>query len=83
VFKDEVKKKLNIKNEIMPFTLSMLSRTKMMISGVKNVMLSSGELLRFRLNSGAVEIVGEGLQIVEIGGGDVYVKGNIGGVHFE
>ena len=83
MFKDEVNKKLNIKNEIMPFTLTMLSRSKMTISGVKNVMLSSAESLRFRLNSGSVEIVGEGLQIVEIGGGDVYIKGNIGGVQFE
>ena len=83
VFKDEMIKKLNVKREILPFTLTMLSRSKMMISGVKNVMLSDETQLKFRLASGAVTVVGEGLQIVEIGGGDVYIKGFIGGVQFE
>lgn len=83
MFKDEIKRKLDIKSEILPFTLTMLSRSKMMISGVKNVMLSSETELKFRLSGGSVIITGDGLQIVEIGGGDVYVKGYIGGVQFE
>lgn len=83
MFKEEIKRKLDIKNEILPFTLTMLSRSKMMISGVKNVMLSDEKQLKFRLTSGVVVITGEGLKIVEIGGGDVYVKGYIGGVQFE
>ena len=83
MFKDEVKRKLDIKSEIMPFTLTMLSRSKLFISGVKSVMLSNEAQLKFRLTSGIVTISGEGLQIVEIGGGDAYVKGYIGGVLFE
>ncbi|MDE6059983.1 MAG: YabP/YqfC family sporulation protein [Clostridia bacterium] len=83
MFKDEVKRKLDIKSEIMPFTLTMLSRSKLIISGVKNVLLSSETQLRFRLTSGIATVSGEGLQIVEIGGGDAYVKGYIGGVLFE
>ena len=83
VFKDEVKRKLDIKSEIMPFTLTMLSRSKLIISGVKNVLLSSETQLRFRRTSGIATVSGEGLQIVEIGGGDAYVKGYIGGVLFE
>lgn len=83
VFKDELKRKLDIKSEVLPFTLTMLSRSKMMISGVKSVMLSNGEQLKFRLTSGVILIVGEGLQIVEIGGGDAYIKGYIGGIQFE
>lgn len=78
-----MKRKLNIKNEILPFTLTMLSRSKMMVSGIKSVMLSGDKELKFRLPSGSVTITGEDLQIVEIGGGDVYVKGNIGGISFE
>ena len=83
VFKDEVKRKLDIKSEIMPFTLTMLSRSKLIISGVKSVMLSNEAELKFRLTSGIATVSGEGLQIVEIGGGDAYVKGYIGGVSFE
>lgn len=75
--------KLNIKNEVLPFTLTMLSRSKMMLSGVKTVLLSSERQLKFRLNSGGLTVDGEGLQIVEIGGGDVYIKGLIGGLQFD
>lgn len=83
MFKDEIKKKLDIKNEIMPFTLTMLSRAKMMISGVKNVLLSSENALKFRISGGSLTVLGQDLQIAEIGGGDVYVKGYIEGVQFE
>ena len=83
MFKNEIKKKLDIKSEILPFTLTMLSRSKMMISGVKNVLLSSDSALKFRLSSGSLTVTGSDLQIVEIGGGDVYVKGVVGGVQFE
>jgi hypothetical protein len=83
VFKNEIKKKLDIKSEILPFTFTMLSRSKMMISGVKNVLLSSDSALKFRLSSGSLTVNGSDLQIVEIGGGDVYVKGVVGGVQFE
>ena len=83
VFKDEMIKKLNVKREVLPFTLTMLSRSKMMISGVKNVLSSSEKSLKFRLASGSLTVSGDGLQIVEIGGGDVYVKGLVEGVQFE
>ena len=76
-------KKLNVKREILPFTLTMLSRSKVMISGVKNVLSSTESALKFRLASGSLTVSGEALQIVEIGGGDVYVKGLITGVQFE
>ncbi len=83
MFKDEIKRKLDIKNEIFPFTLTMLSRSKVIISGVKSVLSSSAEALKLRLNAGVVTLYGENLQIVEIGGGDAYVKGLVGGMSFE
>jgi len=83
VFKDEIKKKLDIKSEVLPFALSMLSRSKLIISGVKGVINSSAGQMRFRLNSGTLSVLGEDLEIVEIGGSDVYVKGKIGGLSFE
>lgn len=78
-----MQKKFNITNEILPFTLTMLSRSKMMVSGVKSVLLSSENELKFRLTSGSLAVSGESLRIVEIGGGDVYIKGTIGGLQFE
>lgn len=78
-----MKQKLNIKNELLPFTLTMMSRSKMMISGIKSVMLSNEQQLKFRLVSGAVTVSGEDLSIVEIGGGDAYIKGLVSGVQFE
>ena len=83
MFKDEIMEKLNIKREVFPFTLTMLSRSKVVISGVKNVLSSSEKALKFRLASGSLTVSGDGLQIVEIGGGDVYIKGLVAGVQFE
>ena len=83
MFKDEIMEKLNIKREMFPFTLTMLSRSKVVISGVKNVLSSTEKALKFRLASGSLTVSGEDLQIVEIGGGDVYIKGLVSGVQFE
>ncbi len=78
-----MKRKLNIKDEIFPFTLTLLARNKLCISGVKNILLSGDETLRFRLPSGKLEVHGRSLFIREIGGGDVYIEGEIGGIQFE
>lgn len=83
VFKDEIIKKLNVKSEALPFTLTMLSRSKMMISGVKSVLSSTEKAMKFRLAVGSLTVSGDALQIAEIGGGDVYVKGLVEGVQFE
>lgn len=83
MFKNELKRKLDIKSEVMPFTLTMLSRSKVMVSGVKNVLSSTETELKLRLLAGSLTVAGSGLQIVEIGGGDVYVKGTVGGLQFE
>lgn len=83
MFKDEVKGKLNIKSELLPFCLTMIGRDKTVVSGVKSVLTSSAESLRLRLLGEVIVIEGEGLCIAEIGGGDVYVKGKVGGVSFE
>lgn len=83
MFKNEIRRKLGIKNEMLPFCLNMICRDKMIVSGIKNVLSSSQSQLRLRLNGEVLSVVGEDMQIVEIGGGDIYVKGLIKGVEFE
>lgn len=83
VFKKELKNKLNIKDEIFPFALTMLSRSKLVVCGVKGVSKVDATELVFRLHSGTLKVSGEELKIKEIGGGEVYVFGNIKGVQFE
>ncbi len=67
----------------MPFTLAMLSRDKLVISGIKSVLSVDEGLVRLRLAGAKVAVSGKDLTIAEIGGGDVYIKGRIGGVNFE
>ncbi len=83
MFKNEIKRKLGIKNEILPFCLNMITRNKMIVSGIKSVLSSTQTQMRLRLNGEVLCVLGDDLQIVEIGGGDVYIKGSIKGVEFE
>ncbi len=83
MFIDELKSKLDFKSELLPFTLNMLSRKKLVISGVKRILYSSDTRLKLSLIGDVVTIDGEGLNLLQIGGGDVYVAGLIGGIGFE
>lgn len=83
MFKDEMKKKLSVAGEVFPFTLNMLSRKKTVICGVKRVIFSSVTQLKIRLDGGNMTIDGIGLKIVEIGGGDMFLEGQIDKIEFE
>lgn len=83
MFKDEMKKKLSVAGEVFPFTLNMLSRKKTVICGVKRVIFSSETQLEIRLDGGNMTIDGIGLKIVEIGGGDMFLEGQIDKIEFE
>ena len=83
MFLDEIRNKLGACGEILPFTLAMLSRDKLVISGIKSVLSVEEGLVRLRLAGAKVAVSGKDLTIAEIGGGDVYIKGRIGGVNFE
>ena len=83
MFKDEMKKKLSVAGEVFPFTLNMLSRKKTVICGVKRVIFSSEMQLKIRLDGGNMTIDGIGLKIVEIGGGDMFLEGQIDKIEFE
>lgn len=83
MFKDEIKRKLNIKEAVLPFTLTLAGRDKVIINGVKTVLLSTPIRVRLRLGEGIAELRGDNLSIVEIGGDDVYVKGGVNEIVFE
>ena len=83
MFKDEVGRKLNVAGKIFPFTLNMLSRNKTVICGVKRVSSSSENLVNIRLDGGSMNVSGVGLRIVEIGGGDMFLEGEITKIEFE
>ena len=83
MFKDEVGRKLNVAGKIFPFTLNMLSRNKTVICGVKRVSSSSENLVNIRLDGGSMSVSGVGLRIVEIGGGDMFLDGEITKIEFE
>ena len=83
MFKDEMKKKLSVAGEVFPFTLNMLSRKKTVICGVKRVIFASETQLKIRLDGGNMTIDGIGLKIVEIGGGDMFLEGQIDKIEFE
>lgn len=83
MYRQEILKKLNVTDSVFPFTLTLLSRDKLVVSGVKRVLFADGNRLKFQLHGGILNVEGAGLAIVEIGGGDAYVKGDIGGLDFE
>lgn len=83
MFKDEIKKKLKIEDEMFPFALNMLGRGKLVVSGIKRVIAAKDDSVRLKVGSESLSIVGSNLSIVEIGGGDVYVKGEIESIAFE
>lgn len=82
MFIDEVKKKFNVAGALQ-FSLNMLSFDKLVASGVKSVISMSEGEIKLRLFSGTLKISGEGLSVVAICEGDVYIKGKIGGLSFE
>lgn len=83
MFVEEIQKKLKIVDDVLPFTMTFIGENALVACGVKSVMLTSEDIIRLKLKHKVVEINGRELSISEIGGGDVYVKGIIGGVSFE
>ncbi len=83
MFKNEIKAKFRLKDELFPFALNMLGRGKLVVSGVKRVVEANEEFLKIRVGNENLIVEGKGLSIAEIGGGDVYVEGEIQSVAFE
>ena len=71
----EIKSKLGIVDSAMPFVITVLGRGNVVVSGVKTVLLSTPSEIKLRVKSGVISVAGDALEILQIGGGEVYVKG--------
>ncbi len=83
MFRDEIKRKLGANETVFPFSVCMLSRSRIVVSGVKGLLSADGDSVVLRLPAELLLIEGKDLKIIEIGGGDIYVSGEIGGLRFE
>lgn len=83
MFEDEIKRKLAAGDAVIPFTVCMLSKSRLVVSGVRSVLKVSEEQITLRLTGETLSVDGAELRIVEIGGGDAYITGSIGGLSFE
>lgn len=83
MFTDELFAKLKIDDAFAGFTITLAGDCAVAVGGAKAVLFSSDEEVKIRLPRKTACVFGEELRIVEIGGGDVLVRGKIGGVRFE
>ena len=77
MFVDEIAKKLKLTGEILPFCVTILGRKGVYVSGVKNVVLTEPNAVKLAVSKGVLEVLGKDLKFVEIGGGDVYIEGEV------
>lgn len=82
MFKDEIKDKLKINNVVLPYVVTLASG-KTVISGVKKVLVAKDDEIAISVSSCVVRVLGKGLEIAQIGGGEAYIKGETAGVSFE
>ncbi len=82
MFIEEIKNKLDFSTKLLPYAVSVIGEDGAFVSGVKKVLSTSNEQIVFRA-SRMVKVVGVGLSIVEIGGGDVFLKGVVTRVEIE
>lgn len=83
MFYDEILEKFRIEDAFAPFTVAMFGNTEVVAGGVKAVLFSSAEEVKVRFSKKCAIFRGKDLRIVEIGGGDVLVRGEISEVEFE
>ena len=72
-----------IEDAFAPFTVNIIGNGHVVISGIKSVTFSSASEVCVRFSKGGLKVTGENLLIVQIGGGDAYVKGDVKGVELD
>lgn len=82
MFVDDIKNKLKAVGEI-GFTLCMMTRDRLVVSGVKRILSCDEDCIKLKLENESVIILGNKLAIEQVGGGDVFVLGGVSEVRFE
>lgn len=83
MFIDEILDRFGIEDAFAPFTVNIIGNGHVVISGIKSVTFSSASEVCVRFSKGGLKVTGENLLIVQIGGGDAYVKGDVKGVELD
>ncbi len=82
MFIDEIKMKLQVRDDIKMINIFDGSNS-FYASGIKKILFINDREIRLRFETKVVAIKGSGLDIVEVGGSDVLIKGDIESVNFE
>lgn len=83
MFIDEVKRKFDLDDVTCGFSLAIFGDECVLIEGVRSLVFVGSDEIKVKVKKHVLSLVGEGLSTVEIGGGNLYVKGKIYGVLFE
>ena len=79
----EMLQKLSADGSAAPFVVTLLGRSAAAVSGIRRVLSVEEEEIKLAVRGGSVSVTGVGLMIAEIGGGDVYINGEIAAVAAE
>ena len=82
MFVEEVLAKLNLKEDA-SFVVTVIGERGGVVSGVKTVLLSVPNRIIVRVKGRDVQIDGDGLSVKQMGGGDVYIAGEIKGIEIK
>ena len=82
MFVEEIKEKLKAGEETR-FVATILGERGIYVSGVKTVILTSQNETKLSVKKGVLRVLGEELKLSEIGGGDVYIIGEVESVEIE
>jgi len=82
MFVEEIKEKLKAGEETR-FVATILGERGIYVSGVKTVILTSQNETKLSVKKGVLRVLGEKLKLSEIGGGDVYIIGEVESVEIE
>lgn len=83
MFFDDVVSKLKADRATAPFVVTLPGSAGAEISGVKRVIFFSSDEVRLAAGKSVLCVRGEGLDIAEMGGGDVLVRGKVKGVDID
>ncbi len=83
MFISEILNKFGLAEVTSQFAVTAIGDEYIVVEGTKTILLSHRDEIKLRVKNLVVRIEGEKLDFVEIGGGDVLVKGKIKGILFE